>query len=173
MLNVSREFMFWAVVCALNQCCAFTDWEQNVPWYLLQLRCMSVTNSHLLQAWKHFFGGLPRRFLISQLYAEEKGFLYLILEMCFLESTNIDTEQSLRGVSQRGRRIYGDVHIYLWVFFLNRGRANACWQKEAVSQWCRACRFTGTARMFVQKLFCTGFRAHCCSLCQPAPHYLR
>lgn len=87
--NVSREFMFWAVVCALNQCCAFTGWEQNVPWYLLQLKCLSVTTSHLPQAWQGFFGGLPRRLLVSQLYSKEKGFLYLILEMCSFESTNV------------------------------------------------------------------------------------
>lgn len=58
-----------------------------------------------------------------------------------------------------------------WVFSPNCGRGNA-WQKEAVSLRCRTYRFTDTARMFIQKLFCTGFRAHCCSICQPAPHYL-
>lgn len=81
--------MFWAVVCALNQCCAFTGWEQNVPWYLLQLKCLSITTSQLLQAWQRFFGGLPRRFLIPQLYSKEKGFLYLILGRWFFESTNV------------------------------------------------------------------------------------
>lgn len=88
-LNVSREFMFWAVICALNQCFTFTVWEQNVPWYLLQLKCLSITTSHLSQAWQCFFGGFPRRFLISQLYFKEKGFLYSILEMCIFESINV------------------------------------------------------------------------------------
>lgn len=46
MLNVSREFMFWPVFCTLNQCIAFTGWEQNVPWDLLQLKCLSITTSH-------------------------------------------------------------------------------------------------------------------------------
>lgn len=126
MLNVSREFMFWAVVCALNQCCAFTGWEQNVLWYLLQLKCLSITTSHLPQAWQRFFGGLPRRFLISQLCAEEKGFLYLILEMCFFGEHKCIFHYLIhrcrhrtvtQRISQRGRRICRDAHIYLWGFF--------------------------------------------------------
>lgn len=108
-LNVSRGFMFWAVFCTLNQCYAFTGWEQNVPWDLLQLKCLSITTSHLPQAWQHFFGGLPRRFWMSQLYAKEKGFLYLILEVLHLKSTNahfiiwymnVQLDQLFRGTSQ-------------------------------------------------------------------------
>lgn len=89
MLNVSRGFMFWPVFCTVNQCYAFTGWEQNVPSDLLQLKCLSITTSHLPQSWQHFVGGLPRRFLMSQLYAKEKGFLYLILDMLHLKSTNV------------------------------------------------------------------------------------
>lgn len=88
------------------------------------------------------FGGIPRRFLISQLYSKEKGFLYLALEMCFFKSThvhfiiwytNVDTEQLLRGINQKGRRICGDAHIYLWGFFFQTvaelmlvGRSKQC-----------------------------------------------
>lgn len=133
MLNVSRGFMFWAVFCMLNQCYAFTDWEQNVLWDLLQLKCLSVATSYLPQAWQCFFGGLPRRFLMSQLYAKEKSFLYLILEMLHLKSSNVHfiiwyTIQSQishsgeppRGCS-RGRRICGDIHFFF--FFSKCGTA--------------------------------------------------
>lgn len=102
-----------------------------------------------------------QKILMSQLYAKEKGFLYLILGTQHLKSTNIHfTIWYTNLKADSGRRIQG-----MLVFsFCKMGQSFACWQQEAASEGCRACWFIGTARIFMQKWFCTGSRAHCYSL---------
>lgn len=77
-----------------------------------------------------------QKILMSQLYAKEKGFLYLILGTQHLKSTNIHfTIWYTNLKADSGRRIQG-----MLVFsFCKMGQSFACWQQEAASEGCRAC----------------------------------